>query len=78
MLTGEIEKMMYYILGNTMGSLQTHTYFRSSCLERSDDLKYVCVRLHNVDQIAILYFILTKRAKRRVKISQTRKDEVTA
>ena len=36
MVTGETEKMMYYTLGNTMGSLRTQTNFRSLCLERRE------------------------------------------
>ena len=59
MVTGEIEKMMYYTLGNTMGSLRTQTYVRSLCLARSDDLKYVCVRrlytLWGSDRYSLFY-----------------------
>ena len=59
--TPKIEKMMYYILDNTMGRLRTQTHFRSSFLERGDDLKYVCVRrLHYGDQIAIIYLYWQK------------------
>ena len=57
MVTGE--KMMYYTLGYTMGSLRTQTYFRSLCLERSDDLKNVCVlRLYTLwgsDRYSLFY-----------------------
>ena len=60
MVTGEIEKMMYYTLGNTMGSLRTDVFpIVVSGEKRSDDLKYVCVgRLYTLwgsDRYSLFY-----------------------